>query len=262
MAGDEAGGVGGEEHYGVGDFRSRAHAAQGVGAADALQHFLGEQLLHTLPPHTLVADYFVRRGRHQAGADHIEAQAVASGFAGQGFAQGDNAGFAGGIDGLAVLAHTPGIAADADDGAGLALNHMGQHGVDAVDGAPQVDIDLLDVFGAGLVQEQAVNRPADVVDQDVDAAEAGDGFGNHRIGFGLVGDVGVNDGGGGAGAGGVVQGGDFGGDALAGGGIQFGDGDVTAFGGEGEDDGASDVVAAAGYDDIFAFQSQFQSWPS
>ena len=123
-----------------------------------------------------------------------------------------------------------------------------QHGVDAVDGAPQVDLHLPLPFLARFLQEQAVDGPPGVVDQHVHAAELGGGRLDHHVDRFVAGDVGSHHHRPAA----CVQSVDFISDSLALRLVQFRDDDVAAFVGEGVDDGSPDVGAAASDDDRLA----------
>ena len=206
-------------------------------------------------PHTFRAEFLVPRRHNQPGTNYIQPQAVAAGFPGDRLAQGDNAALAGRIDSFPILAHPPGVRADADDGPGLPLNHIGQDGVDAVDGAPQVDLHLFLMLGPGLFQKQAVNRPAHIVDQHIHAAESGNGLLDHCPSLGPVGYIrrdNLDP------AAGVLLG-YFSGYRFPLGRGQFGKGNVGALGGKGIDDSPPNVRAAAGYDNVFPLQAQFHS---
>ena len=103
----------------------------------------------------------------------------------------------------------------------------------------------------GLFQEEAVDGPACVVDQDVDRSEAGDGLLHHGGDASLVRNVGGNN----HHLAACVHRGDFRRHDLPLAGSEFGDDDVGAFDGEGVNDGAANVRTATGDYYVFAFQS-------
>ena len=125
--------------------------------------------------------------------------------------------------------------------------------MDAVDGPPEVDLDLFLPLLAGLLQEKAVDGPAYVVDQDVDRSEAVYGLLHHSGDAGRVRNVGGYDHHPAA----CAHPGDFRRHDLSLAGGELGDHDVGAFDGEGVDNGAANVRTAAGYYDVFPFQSKF-----
>ena len=85
--------------------------------------------------------------------------------------------------------------------------------MNAVDGAPEIDVHFLDMLIARLIHEKAVDGPANVVDQDVHTSQAVDSLGHHVDGAGLVGHICVDDDSGSPG----FERSNLGGDSLAGG---------------------------------------------
>ena len=112
-------------------------------------------------------------------------------LAGDGFRHGDHACLGAAVDRFAPLPDAAGVGTDRDDPAVAALDHLVEDCAHAVDEAPDIDRDLALPFGARLLHEEAVDRPAGAVDQHVDTAHRAldevDGRGN-RV---PVGDIGV-----------------------------------------------------------------------
>ena len=96
------------------------------------------------------------------------------------------------------LAGTTGLRHDVDDPAPATLAHAGQHGMTAVQHAPDVEReDLLPVVGLRLEKRRRhaalfapLDRDASVVDQNVDRSERGHRAGDRAVDLRLVGDVG------------------------------------------------------------------------
>ena len=78
-------------------------------------------------------------------------------------------------------------------GEGLLGAQVGEGGPGGVEGGEEVDLHgaLEDLEGLGF--DGADVEDAGVVDEDVDAAEAGDGFGDEALGFGGLGEVGGDE---------------------------------------------------------------------
>src|SRR5699024_7781957 len=138
----------------------------------------------------LLGDLREQRGVGRAGADGIRGDAVAGEFTGEGLGEGDHATLAGGVDGLAGGAHAGGIGTDVDDGSPtLLLHHHACHGLGAVQGAVEVDVDDAVPDVRFDLQEGADLVPAGVVHQDVDAPVLVLRLGDHGVHGGAVGDV-------------------------------------------------------------------------
>src|SRR5262245_46788039 len=163
LASDEAGGgVGGQEEHGAHDVLGARHPAQRVGLGDAGAHLIG----HPRPvllgiPHAERSDLLVVGGHRHARAYHVEADTGLPGLARDRLAERDDAGLAGTVHALAELADPSRVGAEAHDGAALSRDHPVEHRARAVDHAPQVELDLLVPFLAGLLDEERVARPAD-----------------------------------------------------------------------------------------------------
>ncbi len=123
--------------------------------------------------------------------------------------------------------------------------------MDAVDGPPKVDLDLLLPLFPGLLHEQPVYGPAHVVHQNIHATELGDGFGDHFVDLFGVGDIAGNH----LDPASRVHLAYLSGNYLALARGELGDGDVASFGGEGVNDGTADVRPASSDDNVLFFQA-------
>ena len=79
---------------------------------------------------------------------------------------------------------------DGDDGAATGLGHHGQSRVHAVEHTFDVDIDhRAPAFGGDICQWSDGFNDASVVDQDVEAAEFGDGLGDRALHVSIAGHI-------------------------------------------------------------------------
>ena len=189
-----------------------------------------------------------QRGVGRAGADHVDGDALAGVFAGQRLGQGHQATLAGGIHGFARRAAACGIGRDVHDAAGLALGHAGQHRVQHVQGAGQVDGDQLLPLGGHGLGEGLENIPAGVVHQHVDGTQRGFGRGHGRVHGGAVGDVALE------GLGHAAGGLDLGGHFLCGLQVHVEDGDLGAFFGKAAAGCTANATTTTGHDNGFSTQ--------
>src|SRR4051812_39692356 len=156
LAGDEGRFRVGEELHDAGDLVGFAEAPDGDLGDDLVEGFLGDGLDHL--------------GGDVAGCDGVDGDALAGGLLGEAHGQAEQAGFGGGVVGLADVAGLADDRADVDDAARSAVEHVLQDRPRQVERARQVDLDdPVPVFD-GHLADGLVQGDAGVVDQDVEAA--------------------------------------------------------------------------------------------
>ena len=230
MAGDVAGFFGGEEGYGVGN------VAVGSGAAEGHLGGHGGFLVGS--------EDGGHRGLNVARGDGVDGDVAAGEFAGEGLGEADEAGFGGGVVGLAGLASFADDGRDVDDAAPAGFEHGLHAGLGYEEGAGEVGgEDVVPVF-ALHAEGKGVAGDAGVVDEDIDAAEVGDDGAGAVLDGVFAGDI--ERVGAGASAGAAV------GIGCAGEGVDFADdlGElVGAAGGEGDGDAELGETDGAGATD-------------
>src|SRR5205085_2727922 len=113
----------------------------------------------------------------RSGTDDVDVDAVARDFARERLDEADDAGLRRRVHGFAARADAPRVGTDADDLAGLALDHRIEDGARAADRALQIDRQHA-VPGLLLTLHERLDLvPAGVVDEHVDRADALDRFG-------------------------------------------------------------------------------------
>jgi hypothetical protein len=82
-------------------------------------------------------------GFGRAGADAVGGDALAGGFAGNGFGEGNEAALGAGVDGFHRGADAAGVRGDIDEASPTGLEHVGQDGAGHAHGPGQVDLQHL-----------------------------------------------------------------------------------------------------------------------
>ena len=192
-AGDEARGVGGQEHDRVGHVGHLAEPAGRRQLDDRADRLLGRP--EQAQRRDVVGQARAHRGRHQPGVDAVHADAVPELAR---LHRGDpgepvDARLGGRVDRDARERDGRGHRRDVDDGAAAAGRAPRSHGaervLDAERGAEQVDLELLAHLGRVEVDDQAGDLDACVVDDDVEPAGALDGGRDGSLPARVVGDV-------------------------------------------------------------------------
>ncbi len=135
-------------------------------------------------------------GSHEAGADGGDADSFVAELGVEAFGEADEGELGGGVGEHVGDGDLASDAGDVDDGGAAAagerclLAHVGEGGPGGVEGGEEVDLHgaLEDFEGLGF--DGADVDGGGVVDEDVDAAVAGEGFGDEALAFGGVGEVG------------------------------------------------------------------------
>jgi len=135
-------------------------------------------------------------GAHEAGADGGDADAFVAELGVEAFGEADEGELGGGVGKHVGDGDLAADARDVDDGGAAVAREWGlraqvrEGGPGGVEGGEKVDLHgaLEDVEGLGF--DGADVDDAGVVDEDVDAAEAGDGFGDEALRFFGLGEVG------------------------------------------------------------------------
>jgi hypothetical protein len=167
LAGDVAGGVGGQEVHDAGDLLRAPQAPQRDLTADAVEDLLGHRLEH------LRLDE-ARRDGVDGEADLVAVELVGllegeRGLPGQRRREAEEAGLRRGVVRLADVAGLPDDRGDVDNPPRTALDHVLQRGAGHEEGAREVDgQDLVPVL-VGHLEDRLVGRDAGVVDEDVQA---------------------------------------------------------------------------------------------
>ncbi|MFM1943743.1 MAG: hypothetical protein RI897_2725 [Verrucomicrobiota bacterium] len=240
FSGDIVGPLGGEERDCVGDIFGFTVASEQDSAEDLVTGAFAD-----------VAGHF---SFDDPGCDGIDRDTAGCQFDGEGFGEGVDGAFTGGVGGLAASAFFAGDGADIDDFSAALGDEVGGGGAGHIEDAGDVGIeDGLDivVFEEG---ERVVADDPGVIDEDVELACAVDDFFDEGGALGGVSDVDFF-----GGDVGIGVGGDDGlGGLLIG---EVGEGDVGAGVGEGFDDGAADAAATAGDDHGFSGEAGvMESW--
>ena len=157
VAGDVAGVFGGEEGDGVGDVE--------VGSGAAERDVLGHGGL-------LVVGEDGGHGRLDvSGGDCIDRDGAAGELPREGFGEADEAGFGGGVVGLAGLTGFADDRGDVDDAAPAVFDHLGHDGLGKEKGPGEVGGEDVVPVLALHAEGEDVAGDAGVVDEDVNAAE-------------------------------------------------------------------------------------------
>ena len=141
-------------------------------------------------------DVVFAAGAHEAGADGGDANAFVAELGVEAFGESYEGELCGGVGKHVGDGHLAADGSDVDDGGaagsgeGDLFTQVREGGPGGVEGGEEVDLHgaLEDVEGLGF--DGAYVDDAGVVDQDVDAAEAGDGFVDEALGFLGLGEVG------------------------------------------------------------------------
>ena len=144
-------------------------------------------------------DVVFAAGAHEAGADGGDADAFVAELGVEAFGEADECELGGGVGEHVGDGDLAADAGDVDDGrAAVAgqrslLAQVREGGPGGVEGGEEVDLHgaLEDLEGLGF--DGADVDDAGVVDEDVDAAEAGDGFVDEALGFFGLGEVGGDE---------------------------------------------------------------------
>ena len=136
-------------------------------------------------------------GAHEAGADGGDADAFVAQFGVEALGEADEGEFAGDVGEHVGHGELAANAGDVDDGgvavAGRVLEQVRERGVGGVERGEEVGGHGAAIGVEGLVFDGADFDDAGVVDEDVDAAEVGDGVVDERGGLGGVGEVGGDE---------------------------------------------------------------------
>src|SRR5690606_31906865 len=122
----------------------------------------------------------------------IDGDIAAGHFGGQGLAHADQAGFGGAVIGLTGVASGADDRADVDDAAKAALHHHFDGGAGQAESGSQVHVDDVLPGFVGHTHRQGVAGETRIVNQNVDSARSGFGFGHDLVG-GLGGGQVAND---------------------------------------------------------------------
>lgn len=136
-------------------------------------------------------------GAHESGADGGDANALLAEFGVEALGEADESEFTGGVGEEMGHGEFAADAGDVDDGGVAEVfgtgEEVGQGGVGGVEGSEEIDGHGAVVGGEGLVFDGADFDDAGVVDEDVDAAEVGDGVVDEVGGLAGVGEVGGDE---------------------------------------------------------------------
>lgn len=165
--GDEGGFVGAEIEGKSGDFFRLGHAADGLRARQFLEHLF-------FAPGIVACQVTIhKRSVHASGRDAIAADIVSEIIAGDGIGHSDDGALAGGIGEAICQADAAGNRGDIEDHAATGALHRRDAGEHAVIETLHIDAkDAIEIL-LGCVFEFADVRDAGVVDENVDAAFAG-----------------------------------------------------------------------------------------
>ena len=191
VPGDVAGGVGGEKEDGGGYVGVGTVAGEGdLGENGGLLGFV---------------EFVSHGGLDETGGDGVDGDAAGGELACQGLGEADEAGFGGGVVGLAGGADFADNGGDVDDATGAGFHHGRDDSLGEQEGAGEVGAEDVIEVGELHAEGESVFGDAGVVDEDVDGAEVGeDLFGGGLDGV-FAGDVEC------VGAGGSAGGGNLGG---------------------------------------------------
>ena len=227
-------------------FHRREFAIHGFFQHDVLDHLLlrNAELLGLLG--NLLVD---QRGAHEAGADHIGADAVCGAFLGDNFRETDQAVLGRDIGRLEHRGLLRVHRAHVDDAAALLLVHLAQRSPRGEERAVEMNCHQPLPFGEFEIDDGRHDLDAGIADEDIEGAECLDHLGGSVVHLLLVGDVHRDADG--ALAGGVD---------LARGGIgrlliEVGDGDLCAFARENDGDLLADAAGRARDDGDLVLQT-------
>src|SRR5579864_459914 len=159
MTGDEAGGVGGQEDGGAGEFVELAETAHG-GAQQELAAALGT-----------VQERGVQIGAQDAGDERVDADAGSGPLDGEGLGERSDGGFAGAVGSNFVEAEERGERADIDDAAVTPLEHVTAEDAASAQRAVEVGVDDGVPLGFGKIEGGHAPGAAGAIDENLDAAE-------------------------------------------------------------------------------------------
>lgn len=239
-AGDVAGGFGGEEDGGVGDFLGGGEPLEG----DVLSLF-GQLFLYRCSVFggTYLGEVDLAIGEGVTGEDGVDGDVVGGEFLGLEAGEGDETAAEGAGDGEEGFGLEGDEAGDVDDAAPAGLGEGGMesadHADDVEEGAVYAELPLF----VGFFGPESGGRAAGVGDEDLGFAVEGAGVVNPGVDVLFFADVGGEH----------VE-------AVEGDGVAGADADFCAFAGEGLGDGEADAFGAGGDEGGFSFEAQIHGY--